>query len=472
MKKIFMYSMVLLLVTVLSTNQIEAQNRRTKTSAKTKTTSTTTKKQSTKAQEPASSNGQTFTVKGVKFKMIPVDGASFSIGMTEVTQALWTAVMGNNPSKFKGANRPVEQVSWNDCHQFIEKLNQLTGKKFRLPNVTEWEFAARGGSNKNEFSYSGSHYIDKIAWYKANSGNTTHNVAMKQPNQLGIYDMTGNVWEWCDDDEATAKLQMGYSHLSRGGCFVNEENACIVSVKNKNYPNDRKSGLGFRLAMDIEKPKDADKPNTSKISTSPNIQTFNVGGVEFKMIKVTGEVEGVSFYIGMTEVTQALWEAVMGENKSKNKGKNLPLEEVDYFDFKNFIQRLNELTGKQFYLPRQKEWLYAAFGGKKTNTYSYSGSDNINDVAWYKGNSNDSTHEVATKKPNQLGIYDMTGNVRELCVVENLTESGKGVNVTLLYMGGSYTESADRCLFTTSTKEKESFQHQSCIGYRLAMVDD
>ncbi len=462
--------------TAITLDAANPQVKSRKTQVKKKSTAskgtTSAKTQSTTSQK-TSSNGQTFTVKGVSFKMIHVDGASFSIGMTEVTQALWKAVMGNNPSKFKGDNLPVEQVSWNDCQQFITKLNQLTGKKFRLPNVTEWEFAAYGGSKKADFSYSGSHYIDKIAWYKGNSGGTTHKVATKQPNQLGIYDMTGNVWEWCDDDEATAKLQMGYSHLSRGGCFVNEENVCLVSVKNKNYPNDRKSGLGFRLAMDNEKQIENKQSIESKKMTpnTPDVQTFTIKDVEFKMIKVKGEVEGVSYYIGMTEVTQGLWEAVMGENNntSKIKGKNLPLQRISYVKFEDFIKRLNELTGKQFYLPNKNEWLYAAFGGKKKNLYSYSGSDNINEVAWYNGNSNETPHEVGMRMPNQLGIYDMTGNVRELCVIKSPSSLGQGVDITYVYMGGSYADNSNNCLFTSSaTPQSDS----SLEGYRLAMVDN
>lgn len=452
-QKVLMLCVILVLGLSVASSSIEAGNpqsrsRVTQTKKKTATKKqSTTQKQSTASSQSSSSKGQTFTVKGVSFKMIPVDGASFAIGMTEVTQALWTAVMGNNPSKFKGANRPVEQVSWNDCHQFIEKLNRLTGKKFRLPNVTEWELAARGGSNKNEFEYSGSHYIDKIAWYNANSGNTTHNVAMKQPNQLGVYDMTGNVWEWCDDDEATAELQKGYSHLSRGGCFVNNENVCSISVKNKNYPNDRKSGLGFRLAMDIE---------------IPNYQVFNVKGVEFKMIKVGNPV---LYYIGMTEVTQTLWEAVMGNNPSLLKSPNHPVEQVSWDACQVFVKRLSELTGKKFRLPNETEWLFAAYGGKNKNDFRFSGSNNIDEIAWYLKNSDRKTHAVATKKPNQLGIYDMIGNVKEWCEASQKIKSQLGNDSGHVVMGSSFFESDEINMATYSTEYSSDYK----IGFRLAM---
>ena len=169
--------------------------------------------------------GEVFTIGSIVFKMIYVEGgtfmmganeedseasdderpvhkvtlSSYSIGETAVTQALWEAIMGNNPSHFKGANRPVEKVSWDDCQVFIRKLNEKTNRKFRLPTEAEWEFAARGGNKGKNYKYAGSNIIDNVAWYHENSGNETHPVAQKQPNELGIYDMSGNVWEWCQD---------------------------------------------------------------------------------------------------------------------------------------------------------------------------------------------------------------------------------------------------------------------------------
>ncbi len=175
---------------------------------------------------PPFAKEQSFTVEGVSFKMVLVEGGTFQMGATpeqetpklnespvhsvtlssyymgetEVTQELWTAVMGSNPSYFPGNDqRPVERVSWNDCQTFIAKLNELTGKNFHLPTEAQWEYAARGGNLSKGYQYSGSNTVDEVAWYIDNAESTTHPVATKQPNELGLYDMSGNVWEWCKD---------------------------------------------------------------------------------------------------------------------------------------------------------------------------------------------------------------------------------------------------------------------------------
>lgn len=161
---------------------------------------------------------KTFTVGGVSFNMVEVEGGSFmsihslqvalspfAIGQTEVTQALWEAVMGSNPSYFNGDSKPggpdnpVEEVSWDDCQEFIAKLNEMTGRTFRLPSEAEWEFAARGGNYSHGYKFAGSDDKDEVAWHRNNSGHRTHPVAELLPNELGLYDMSGNVEEYCQD---------------------------------------------------------------------------------------------------------------------------------------------------------------------------------------------------------------------------------------------------------------------------------
>ena len=192
--------------------------------------------------------------------------SSFYIGKYEVTQKLWEAVMGNNPSGFKGGNLPVENVSWDNCQEFILKLNSKTGKTFRLPTEAEWEYAARGGNKSNGYKYSGSNTLRDVAWFgqcngntydNGNSGEKTHSVGSKSPNELGIYDMSGNVWEWCSDwygsyssgsqTNPTGPSSGSYRVL-RGGSWNYRAWRCRVSNRFDYYP-DYHDGFGFRLIL-------------------------------------------------------------------------------------------------------------------------------------------------------------------------------------------------------------------------------
>ena len=190
--------------------------------------------------------------------------------------------MGNNPSKFKGAKRPVEYVSWDDCQEFIRKLNQLTGKQFRLPTEAEWEYAARGGNLNSGNKYSGSNNMEIVGWYYENSGDSrlddstwdgntvdsitiannccTHPVGQKQPNELGLYDMSGNVWEWCQDwygenyygsspSQNPKGPSTGSFRVTRGGSWDGSAWLCRVSARYGFTPGDRDYGLGLRLAL-------------------------------------------------------------------------------------------------------------------------------------------------------------------------------------------------------------------------------
>lgn len=181
--------------------------------------------------------------------------SSFYMGETEVTQALWKAVMGTNPSYYKGDNLPVECVSWDDCQTFIRKLNALTGKNFRLPTEAEWEYAARGGKKSKGYKYAGSNTIDDVAWYTENASGTKQ-VKTKSPNELGLYDMSGNVWEWCQDchyDSGSQANPQGASSGShrvlRGGSWCSFSRHCRVSFRRYNDPDYRNDDRGFRLCL-------------------------------------------------------------------------------------------------------------------------------------------------------------------------------------------------------------------------------
>ena len=184
--------------------------------------------------------------------------SSFYMGETEVTQALWQAVMGSNPSKYKGNNKPVENVSWDDCLEFIQKLNQLTGRNFRLPTEAEWEFAARGGNKGHGYKFSGSNNVEDVAWLDTNSKNTTHDVKTKPANELGLYDMSGNVHELCQDwhgsysssaqTNPTGK-SFGEIKVARGGNYYRSARECRVSFRNTVYPHMYYDEQGLRLVL-------------------------------------------------------------------------------------------------------------------------------------------------------------------------------------------------------------------------------
>lgn len=169
------------------------------------------------------------------------DSGSFYICKYEVTQKLWCEVMGENPSEMQGDDLPVEQVSWDDCQSFISKLNELAGKNYRLPTETEWEYACKGGKYSKGYAYSGSNDIDEVAWYDGNSEGRTHPVGQKMPNELGLYDMSGNVWEWCQDmHESTG--------MCRGGSWIHNARNCDPSLPNETPQSFRINSLGLRLA--------------------------------------------------------------------------------------------------------------------------------------------------------------------------------------------------------------------------------
>lgn len=248
---------------------------------------------------PEPDSTSTYTVNGVEFVMVAVEGGTFTMGATaeqledayedekpahrvtlstfcigqiEVTQQLWQAVMGDNPSHFmRSPLKPVENVSWDDCQEFIARLNALTGKKFRLPTEAEWEYAARGSNKSRGYIYAGSNTLGEVAWYDVNSyfidenssNYGTHTVATKQPNELGLYDMSGNVWEWCYDwfDDYHSGAQTNPTgptdppsedypfRVHRGGAWNFDICDCRNSVRGCSPQSAKSKDIGLRLAM-------------------------------------------------------------------------------------------------------------------------------------------------------------------------------------------------------------------------------
>jgi len=220
--------------------------------------------------------------------MIPIKGGTFDMGDTfgdgdasekpihkvtvpdfhlckyPVTQAQWKKIMGDNPASFKGDDLPVEQVNWDDAQAFLKKLNEKTGKKYRLPSEAEWEYAAKGGNQSKGFKYAGGNDLKEVGWYSENSGSKTHSVGQKIPNELGLYDMSGNVWEWCEDDwhidyEGAPTIGLAWVDspqalhrvIRGGGCFGYAQ-YCRAAYRATSPPASRGAHLGFRLALSLQ----------------------------------------------------------------------------------------------------------------------------------------------------------------------------------------------------------------------------
>ena len=277
----------------------------------------------------------TFTANGVSFKMVFVQGGTFQMGATseqgdeankneypihevslsdyymgemEVTQELWETVMENNISRFRGLYHPVDNVSWDECQKFIKKLNVMTGIQFRLPTEAEWEFAARGGAASKGYKYSGSNDIDEVAWYDKISGKRTHEVGKKAPNELGFYDLSGNVWEWCQDGygrykdspltNPTGPDNDSY-RIIRGGCWNTKSKDCRVSQRGYCNPLDFFPYYGLRLALDC-------------------------GNYEQTEQRTVSAAKSSHFYVDLGLPSGTLWATC-------NIGANSPEEYGDYF---------------------------------------------------------------------------------------------------------------------------------------------
>lgn len=185
--------------------------------------------------------------------------SSFKLCKYEVTQKEWVLIMGDNPSTdYIDENHPVDHVSWNECQRFIKKLNSITGYNFRMPTEAEWEYAARGGKHSKGYKYPGGYNLNRYGWYSENKTESTHRVGIKEPNELGLYDMGGNVWEWCQDwlgGYSSAYTNNpkgpvdGTFKIMRGGCWDSPETSCRVSFRGNQQPSSNYGSYGLRLAM-------------------------------------------------------------------------------------------------------------------------------------------------------------------------------------------------------------------------------
>lgn len=359
-------------------------------------------------------------IEGAVVRQVALDG--FAISSQPVSQALWTAVMGKNPSMVQKPDAPVDMVSWVDACKFIRRLGKLTGKSFALPTEAQWEYAQK---------------------------------------QLGAG--FGMVAEWCGDvfravpdglssvdDSAPSTVLFNPSGSGKGDGKV----VRTVSERLEINSHTKKQAVGFRLVQDtggvlpesLLSVLEGRMPEREKIDVSDRSpETVTVGNVSFKMVKVAGgeftlgftqednpyfrftvpeneknahKVTLDDFAIGQTEVTVALWNAVMGSVPYLNdmSAPRKPVVNVSWYNCQSFILKLNQMTGRKFRLPTEAEWEYAARGGQASRKTVYSGSDDSKLCMWFLDNANMKVKEVAGLKPNELGIYDMSGNAWEWCL--------------------------------------------------------
>lgn len=451
--------------------------------------------------------------------------SSYYIGKTEVTRRLWKAVMGEDSGDWLAEDLPIEWVSWEQCQVFIHRLDSITGQPFRLPTEAEWEYAARGGNGK-QYHYAGSNDYDPIGWLYLNSQNRTHAVAQKAPNGFGLYDMTGNVAEWCADwyGAYSAETQIdptgpkeGKRRVVRGSSWDTSTLNARLSAREGRDPSYSFYDCGLRLAMDGQKGSETNNRLFPTMKAGQDsVMKIHVAGQTIKMLRVPGS----KIMMSETEVTQSLWKALMKKNPSSHKGGSLPVNGVSKNDCQDFIYKLDSLSGYTFRLPTEEEWMYAAQGGNRggkssnssdekgkkqktakykkrknieraavvtamigvhidvpedatlalfnesgTQHYAYAGSDYIDEVGWYNANSKQKLHPVKQKKPNEIGLYDMTGNVSEW------TTTIDSVSGKYLVLGGCFISSATTAMLSEALHLSGTTQSESC-GFRLVLEID
>ncbi|MDD2229328.1 MAG: SUMF1/EgtB/PvdO family nonheme iron enzyme [Candidatus Cloacimonetes bacterium] len=483
--------------------------------------------------------------------------SSFYLDKYELTQDEYVAVMDTNPTSGYGnfgvgSNHPIYNVSWFNAIEYSNRRSMQEGltpcysystygtnpaywpggwntsnanhtnvscdwtaNGYRLPTEAEWQFAARGGNQTHNYTYSGSDDIDAVAWFYNNAcamgifypDYGVHTVGTKLANELGLYDMSGNIWEWCWDTYGSypsgsqnnpTGANSGLYRMLRGGAWNHNSNFCEVSDRYYNEPANYYYNIGFRVCRSVEN------------FVLVNGGTFNNG---------TSDVTVSSFYLGKYELTQDEYQAVMGTNPASGygEGSDYPVYNVSWFDaikYSNLRSMQEGLTPcysyrvQDFYytnpadwpsgwntnanqtniscnwaangyrLPTEMEWMYAAKGGNTDppNNYTYSGSNIVGEVAWCSPSSG-STHIVGTKLANELGLYDMSGNVHEWCwdiygdypSGAQTNPHGATIGTTRALRGGGWSYLALVCAVTYRSGQTPVNNH-SGIGFRVCRI--
>ena len=425
---------------------------------------------------------------GKEKELTQVTLSTFWLGETEVTQAQYAAVMGENSSYFKGPDLPMEQVSWEDAMAFCHKLNEReraagrlpAGYAYKLPAEAQWEYACRAGTSGD---YAGD--LDAMAWYAKNAEDKTHPVGTKQANAWGLYDMHGNIREWCLDWYGSypggsvtdyAGPASGTQRVSRGGNWHRPAEACSSSNRGYRSQGRRDDLHGFRIAL-------SSIPELKIVMLPIPAGTFTMGSTSSAAANDEKELTQVTlskFWLGETEVTQAQYETIMGPGCPCFNGPDLPMEQASWEDAMAFCHKLNEReraagrlpAGYAYTLPTEAQWEYACRAG---TTGDYAGDPNA--MAWYQKNSDRKTHPVGTKQPNAWGLYDMQGNVRELCL-DWFANSYPGGSVTdyagpasgsyHVCRGAGWGDSAESCR-SSNRGYRSQGRRADLLGFRIAL---
>lgn len=409
--------------------------------------------------------------------------SKFWLGKTEVTQSQYEMLMGENPAYFRGSNLPMDQVSWEDAMAFCHKLTAQeraagrlpAGFAYILPTEAQWEYACRAGTTGD---FAGD--VAAMAWFDKNSDATSHPVGTKQPNGWGLHDMHGNIREWClewDGDYPGGSVTdyagpaTGTRRVTRGGCWEKPSADSSSSNRGRCAPGGRIDLLGFRIALSsIPEMKFVMLPIPAGSITLTNSKTAELTQVTLS-----------KFWLGETEVTQWQYKSLMGTGAGSPRfqGHDLPMEEVSWESAMTFCRKLTEQeraagrlpAGYVYTLPTEAQWEYACRAGSAGDD-----SDNLEEFAWFKKNSDDKSHPVGTKKPNAWGLYDMQGNVRELCL--DWLASYPGGSVTnyagpasatyRVCRGGGWGDSAEACGIARRGFRSEG-RREDLLGFRIAL---
>lgn len=445
---------------------------------------------------------------------------SFYMGKYEVTQEEWKRVMGDNPSFFKADNQPVSNIDWYDAVKYCNKRSEIEGfapcytgngdditcnfaaDGYRMPTEAEWEYAARGGRKSRNYMYSGSNNVDDAAWYERNSGYKPQPVGRLRPNELGIYDMSGNIWEWCWEWYDKAYYQKsppgnprgpaspvdGKVRSYRGGGCCGRRQFLRSTARFSQGPSFKRFDMGLRV---VKKASGRIAGGMVLVEGGP----FTMGSRDGGDCEPVHPVTVKAFYIAKFEVTQEEWNAVMGYNPSLIQGAKCPVDSTRWLDVLEYCNRVSRKQGLTpcynidgntitcnfaadgCRLPTEAEWEFACRGGTESGNFKYSGSNKVEEVGWNNGNSGYLLQPVGQLKPNELGIYDMSGNVMEWCwdwydrdYYRNSPPKGPegpSSGIRRVVRGGCVFDS-ENSLHNAFRNSLKPFRSRAGLGFRLA----